>query len=43
MGEEEKEALSKLILNKPVILLDPYADKYGRVIALVISDGHIIY
>jgi len=42
MGEEAKEALSKLILNKQVILLDPYADKYGRIIALVISNGHII-
>jgi len=42
MGEESKKALSKLVLRKRVILLEPYADRYGRIIALVISDGRII-
>jgi len=42
MGQEAKRALSKLILNKRVILLEPYADRYGRVMALVLSDGRII-
>lgn len=42
LGQESKKALSKLILRKRVVLLEPYADKYGRIIALVISDGQII-
>lgn len=42
LGQESKKALSKLILNKRVVLLEPYADKYDRVMALVISDGQII-
>ena len=42
LGQESKKALSKLILKKRVILLEPYADKYGRIIALVISSGQII-
>jgi len=42
LGQESKKALSKLILRKRVILLEPYADKYGRVMAMVISDGQII-
>lgn len=41
-GQEAKKALSELILNKRVILLEPYADRYGRVMALVLSDGQII-
>ncbi len=42
LGRESKEALSKLIFKKKVILLEPYADRYGRIIALVISNGQII-
>lgn len=42
LSRESKKALSKLILKKRVILLEPYADKFGRIIALVISDGQII-
>ena len=42
LGQEAKEALSKLILGKRVVLLDPYADKFGRVIALVLCDGQIV-
>ena len=42
LGQESKKALSKLILKKKVILLEPYADKYGRIMALVISNGQII-
>lgn len=39
---EATKALSKLILNKRVVLLEPYSDKYNRVIALVIQDGQVI-
>ena len=42
LGQESKKALSKLILRKRVVLLEPYADQYGRVIALVLSDGQVI-
>ncbi len=42
LGQESKKALSKLILGKRVILLEPYADQYNRIMALVISDGQII-
>jgi endonuclease YncB( thermonuclease family) len=41
-SQEAKNALSQLILNKRVILLEPYADNYGRVMALALSDGQII-
>lgn len=41
-GPEAKQALSDLILNKKVILLEPYSDQYHRLIAVVISDGQII-
>jgi len=41
-GPEAKEALSKLILGKRVVILEPYSDKFGRVMALVLSDGQII-
>jgi endonuclease YncB( thermonuclease family) len=41
-GPEAKQALSDLILNKKVILLEPYSDQYYRLIAIVISDGQII-
>ena len=39
---EAKKALSDLILNKKVILLEPYSDQYNRVIATVVSGGQII-
>ncbi|MCJ7804298.1 thermonuclease family protein [Patescibacteria group bacterium] len=42
LGQDSKEALSKLILGKRVVLLEPYADQYGRVMALVLSDGQVI-
>ncbi|MFZ2153433.1 MAG: thermonuclease family protein [Microgenomates group bacterium] len=41
-SREATEALSDLILNKRVILSDPYSDKYGRIMALVISQGQVI-
>lgn len=41
-GQEAKQALSQLILNKRVVLLEPYTDIYRRVVALVVSDGQII-
>ena len=42
LGQDSKEALSKLILGKRVVLLEPYADQYDRVMALVLSDGQVI-
>ncbi|MFA6518853.1 MAG: thermonuclease family protein [Candidatus Shapirobacteria bacterium] len=41
-SQEAKNALSQLILNKRVVLLEPYADNFSRVIALVISNGQVI-
>jgi endonuclease YncB( thermonuclease family) len=41
-SEEATRALSNLILGKGVILLEPYSDKYNRIIALVVSNGQII-
>ena len=41
-SQEAKKALGELILNKRVILLEPYSDKYNRVIAIVVSNGQII-
>jgi endonuclease YncB( thermonuclease family) len=34
-GQEAKEALSKMILNKKVVLREPITDMYGRIRALV--------
>ncbi|MFH1601632.1 MAG: thermonuclease family protein [Candidatus Shapirobacteria bacterium] len=42
LGQESKKALSKLISGKRVILLEPYADNYGRIIAMVVSGGQIV-
>lgn len=42
LSQDSKEVLSKLILRKRVVLLEPYADEFGRIIALVLSDGQII-
>lgn len=42
LGQEAKTALSKLILNKRVVLLEPFVDKYDRIIAVVLSNGQII-
>ncbi|MBP9817337.1 thermonuclease family protein [Candidatus Shapirobacteria bacterium] len=41
-SSEATMALSDLILNKRVTLLEPYASVDGRIIALVISNGQII-
>ena len=41
-SQEATDALSKLILGKRVLLLEPYTDRFGRVIALVVCDGQII-
>lgn len=42
LGQDSKKALSKLILGKRVVLLEPYADQYDRVMALILSDGQVI-
>jgi len=41
-GPQAKSALSKLLLNQRVILLEPYSDQYHRVMAVVVSRGQII-
>ena len=41
-SQEAAAALSDLILGKKVVLLEPYSDKYNRIIALVVSRGQII-
>ena len=41
-GEESKEYLTKLIKNKKVIITDPIADKWGRVVALVYLNNKLI-
>lgn len=42
MGEEAKEALSKKISGKTVILKELKTDRYGRVMAIVYTDGENI-
>jgi micrococcal nuclease len=38
-SDEAKKALTKLILNKKVVLREPKADGFGRVLALVYQNG----
>jgi len=39
MGEEAKDVLSKMVLGKRVILTELKTDPYGRVMAMVYTDG----
>jgi len=41
-GEEAKEALERLIINKPVYLKVTFRDPYQRLVSLVYADGKFI-
>jgi endonuclease YncB( thermonuclease family) len=41
-GKEAKDALSKKILGKKIILQEPRTDKFGRILALIYIDGELV-
>ncbi len=42
MAAEAKEALTKMILRKKVVIQDPYNDLYRRTVALIYANGKLV-